>query len=131
VTIAALRAEMIAGHGGSFFQAAPEGIDDPGIHQGRMLEYVQLRHILVRRPGQNLQHFPVGAENTALGVDDKDSKRGAVGQKPVLFFGCAQCLFCPSTSFFEFPHSAQQFIAVIDGWITQRRILAQFYNLDC
>ena len=114
-SIAARQTGMITGHSYSIFQAAPECIGDTGIHQRGMFEYIQLRDIPARWPGQHVQHLLIGAQNTAFDVDDKDSEQGAITQKPILFFQGAQCIFSPPTSFFKFLDSERQFIAVVFG----------------
>jgi hypothetical protein len=102
---------MIADNALSFFQAAPKRVGDAGIHQGRMLQNVQLRDIPIEGPSQHVQHYPIGTEHTACGLHDNNAKWGTVTQKPIPFIGGSKCIFGPAASLFQFLDSEEQLVA--------------------
>jgi hypothetical protein len=102
---------MIADDARLFIQATQKRIGDPGFYQGRMLQYVQLCDIPIGRPGQHVQHYPIGAEHKTFGLHDNNAEWGTITQKPIPFNGCSKCIFGPAAAFFQFLDSTEKFIA--------------------
>ena len=106
---------MIAGHPFSGFHALPECGGHTRIHQGGVLQNIQLGNIPVFRPGQHIRYSLVGAEYSAFRVYYEYSKGCAVTQQAIAFLRRAQRILRPPASLFKLPDPASVFFTFIDG----------------